>query len=133
MLSNSSNNTAVKLIIINNIYGDCNVNDPPSGCLFSSELSVLAIESSDGGEYMCNATNKVGSSVKNATLTVQGTIMILCKQLFDCTVASCGPNCTFYFHRDLIISIVTFVRSIGTETTIYFHTVLLNHNEYCIL
>ena len=77
VLNNSSNNTAVKHIIVHETYGDCNITNLPNGCLVSSNLTIIKIDSSDEGGYVCKATNDVGNSTKNATLTVQG--MYLCR------------------------------------------------------
>ena len=70
VLNNSSNNETVKYIIVNKSHGDCAFTDPPTGCLYQSELLIINVASSDSGEYICSAANKVGNVTYNATLAV---------------------------------------------------------------
>jgi len=72
VLTNSSGNAAVKMIIINTTFGDCRTTDPPRSCLAHSQLKIIKSRPSDSGEYVCNATNDVGNIAKYATLTVHG-------------------------------------------------------------
>ena len=72
VLSNSSNNGAIKHIITNRSEGDCEVAKRQSVCLSYSELTIINIEPFDDGDYVCDATNKDGHTAKNATLIVRG-------------------------------------------------------------
>jgi len=70
VLSNTSSNSADKLVIVTTFFGECNTIDPLTDCLSHSELSIIKSRPTDSGEYICNATNGFGSITKNFTVTV---------------------------------------------------------------
>ena len=75
------NNTldGIMRIAINLIeVGDCIFTRPPSKCVSTSTLEITSTIPDDVGEYVCSATNPVGSMLETALLTIHGkSILVL--------------------------------------------------------
>jgi len=66
----SDNST--KITINYEEQGDCIITRPPSECVLTSTLEITETIPDDAGEYVCYATNPVGSVLETASLIVNG-------------------------------------------------------------
>ena len=76
VLRNMSDTDGTKYLITNETEGNCAITDPPSQCETSSTLEIFNTQPADSGEYTCNASNAVGTSIESAELTIIGNITI---------------------------------------------------------
>ena len=71
VLSNTLDGST-KITITPITQGDCNITRPPSECVLTSTLEITETIPDDAGEYVCYATNPVGSVLETASLIVNG-------------------------------------------------------------
>ena len=79
----SENSTRITINLIE--LGDCIFTRPPGECVYTSTLEISSTVLSDAGEYVCNATNPVGSVLETALLIVNG-MKMSCLWVYNCAV-----------------------------------------------